>query len=37
MFQRYPRLYLLLQLELVICKNHPDGTGFEDIKAIGEA
>jgi hypothetical protein len=31
-FQRLPRLYLVLQQDLVICKNHPSDTGFEGMK-----
>jgi hypothetical protein len=31
-FQRYPRLYLVLQWDLVMCKSHPGGTGFEGMK-----
>ena len=30
--QIYPRLYLMLQLNLVMCKSHPDSTGFEGMK-----
>ena len=32
MFQRWPRLYLVLWLDLVICKGYPGGTGFEGMK-----
>lgn len=32
MFQRQPGLYLLLQMDLVMFKSHPDGTGFEGMK-----
>jgi hypothetical protein len=31
-FQRQPRLHLLLQLYLVISKSHPDDSGFEGMK-----
>jgi hypothetical protein len=37
MFQIWPRLYFVLQLNLVMCKNHPDGTGFEGIKGSWRA
>jgi hypothetical protein len=37
MLQRQPRLYLVLQLNLVICKNHPGGTEFEGMKGSGRA
>ena len=32
MFQRYPRFYFVLHWDLVMCKNHPGGTGFEGMK-----
>ena len=31
-FQRYPRFYFVLHWDLVMCKNHPGGTGFEGMK-----
>ena len=31
--QRQPRLYLMLQRDLVMCKSHPGGTGFEGIES----
>ena len=31
-FQRSPRLDLVVLLVLVMCKNHPGGTGFECMK-----
>jgi hypothetical protein len=31
-FQRESRLYLVLQLYVVICKSHPGDTGFEHMK-----
>ena len=30
--QRSPRLGLVVQLDLVMCKNYPGGTGFECMK-----
>ena len=30
--QRWPKLYLVLQPDLVMCKSHPGGTGFEGMK-----
>jgi hypothetical protein len=32
MFQRLPRLCLVLQLDLAMCKNHSGGIGFEGMK-----
>ena len=37
MFQREPGLYLELQLDLVMCKGNPDGTGFEGMKCSWRA
>ena len=36
-FQRQTRLYLMLQLYLVMCKSHPAGTGFEGMKGSWRA
>ena len=32
MFQSKPRVYFVLQLDLMMCNNHPGGSGFEDMK-----
>ena len=37
MFQIEPRLYLVLWLDLVMCKSHPGGTGFEGMKELSRA
>jgi len=31
-FQRKPRLYLMLWLDLIVCKSHPHFTGFKGMK-----
>jgi hypothetical protein len=36
-FQIEPRLYLVLWLDLVICKIYPGGTGFEGMKGSHRA
>jgi hypothetical protein len=37
MFQRKPRLYVVLKQDLVICENLPGGTGFESMKGSWKA
>ena len=37
MFQKQPRLCFVVQLYMVMCKSHPDGPGFEDMKGAGRA
>ena len=32
-----PRLYLVLWLDLVMCKGHPGSTGFEGMKLLSRA
>jgi hypothetical protein len=36
-FQSQPQLYLVLQLDLVMCNSHPGGTGFEGMKGSWRA
>ena len=31
-FQRYPKLYLVMLLDLVMCENNPGGLSFEGMK-----
>jgi hypothetical protein len=34
MFQSQPMMGLMLQLDLVMCENHPGGTGFAGMKGL---